>query len=169
MMDRVLSWSFGLALAGLLLAMSFQKFFGLDPNPVFGLIAARSGIGFFEPGLRYITGALELIAAVLVLWPALRKRGAQLGLVVALGAIAFHLSPWLGWQIPKPDALSQALAQGLSAQQIAALNLPTDKGAMFLLAVAIAALAGVSIFVERGLARTREAEAKPHHHVTSFA
>ncbi|MBX3479895.1 MAG: hypothetical protein KF842_05815 [Caulobacter sp.] len=169
MMDRVLSWSFGLALAGLLLAMSFQKFFGLDPNPVFGLIEARSGIGLFEPVLRYVTGALELIAAGLVLWPAMRKRGAQLGLVVALGAIGFHLSPWLGWQIPKLDALSRALAQGMTAQQIDALNLPTDKGAMFLLAVAIAALAGVSIFVEQGLARSREAAAKPHHPVTSFA
>jgi uncharacterized membrane protein YphA (DoxX/SURF4 family) len=149
MMDRVLSWSFGLALAGLLLAMSFQKFFGLDPNPIFGLIAARSGIGLFEPGLRYVTAVLELVAAVLVLWPAMRQRGAILGLVVALGAIAFHLSPWLGWQVPKLGPLSHALAQGMTAAQIDALNLPTDKGAMFLLAVAIAALAGVSIFIER--------------------
>jgi uncharacterized membrane protein YphA (DoxX/SURF4 family) len=156
MMDRVLSWSFGLGLAALLLAMSFQKFLGLDPNPVFGLIEARSGIGFFEPGLRYVTAVLELLAAALVLWPATRKRGAQLGLLVAAGAIAFHLSPWLGWQVPKPGPLSQALAQGLSAQQIDALNLPTDKGAMFLLALAIAALAVVSIFVERGLARAKE-------------
>jgi hypothetical protein len=155
MMDRVLSWSFSLALAALLLAMSFQKVFGLDPNPVFGLIEARSGIGFFEPGLRYITAALELIAAGLAIWPATRKRGAQLGLLVALGAIAFHLSPWLGWQIPSPVRLSQALAQGMTAAQIDALNLPTDKGAMFLLAGAIAALAVFSIFVERGQAYAR--------------
>lgn len=149
MMDRVLSWSFGLALAGLLLVMSFQKFFGLDPNPVFGLIAARSGIGLFEPGLRYVTAVLELIAAALVLWPAMRQRGAMLGLFVAAGAIVFHLSPWLGWQVPKAGPLSQALAQGMTAAQIEVLNLPTDKGAMFLLAVAIAVLAGISIFVER--------------------
>jgi hypothetical protein len=135
MMDRVLSWSFGLALAGLLLVMSFQKVFGLDPNPVFGLIAARSGISLFEPGLRYVTAVLELIAAALVLWPAMRQRGAMLGLFVAAGAIIFHLSP--------------CLAQGMTAAQIEALNLPTDKGAMFLLAVAIAVLAGISIFVER--------------------
>lgn len=155
MMDRVLSWSFALALAGFLLAMSFQKFFGYDPNPVFGLIAARSGIDLFEPGLRYVTGVLELIAAALVLWPAMRQRGAMLGLFVAAGAIVFHLSPWLGWQVPKAAPLSQALAQGMTAAQIDALNLPTDKGAMFLLAIAIAALAVVSIFVERSNLWTR--------------
>ncbi len=154
MMDRVLSWSFSLALAGLLLAMSFQKVFGLDPNPVFGLIAARSGIGLFEPGLRYVTALLELIAAGLVLWPAMRQRGAMLGLFVAGGAIVFHLSPWLGWQVPKAGPLSQALAQGMTAAQIDALNLPTDKGAMFLLALAIAALAAMSIYVERNNAFT---------------
>ncbi len=155
MMDRMLSWSFGLALAGLLLAMSYQKFFGFDPNPVFGLIAARSGIGLFEPGLRYLTAVLELVAAGLVLWPAMRQRGAMLGLFVALGAIAFHLSPWLGWQVPKPAQLSEALARGMTAAQIDALNLPTDKGSMFLLACAIAVLAVVSIFVERNNLFTR--------------
>lgn len=168
MMDRVLSWSFGLALAGLLLAMSFQKVFGLDPNPVFGLIALKSGIGFFEPGLRYITAGLEFAAAVLVVWPAMRLRGAQLGLFVAAGAIVFHLSPWLGWEIPKPGPLSAALAQGLTVQQIEALNIPTDHGAMFLLAVAIAAVSVGSIFAERGLARSKAAS-KVHRPVGAFA
>ncbi|HYE46345.1 MAG TPA: hypothetical protein VEA44_11305 [Caulobacter sp.] len=155
MMDRVVSWSFALALAGFLLFMSFQKFFGLDPNPVFGLIEARSGIGFFEPGMRYITAVLELAAAALVVWPRTRIRGAQLGLLVAIGAIVFHLTPWLGWQVPRLEPLSQALAQGLTAAQIDALNLGTDKGAMFLLAIAIAALAAASIFVERSQARAK--------------
>ena len=152
MMDRVLSWSFALALAGFLLFMSFQKFFGFDPNPVFGLIEARSGIGLFEPGVRYLVAVVELAAAVLVVWPRTRMRGAQLGLLVALGAIAFHLSPWLGWQVPSLAPLSEALARGLTAAQIDALNLGTDHGAMFLLAVTIAALAAASIFVERSQA-----------------
>lgn len=168
MMDRVLSWSFGLALAGLLLAMSFQKFFGFDPNPVFGLIAAKSGIGLFEPGLRYLTAVLELVAAGLIIWPATRQRGAILGLFIALSALAFHLSPWLGWQIPKLGPLSQALAQGMTAAQIQALNLPTDGGTMALLAIVIAVLAGISIFVERSnlFARTHPAS-KPER--ASFA
>ena len=157
MMERVLGWTFGLMLAALLFAVGIQKFVGLDPNPVFGLIEARSGIGVFEPGLRYVTGVLEMIAVILVLWPATRARGAQLGLLVALGAIAFHLSPWLGIQLPRLPELSAALAQGRTAAEIAAMNLPTDKGAMFLLAIAIAAVAVASIFVERAKAKADSA------------
>ena len=70
--------------------------------------------------------------------------------------------------MPRPVPLSQALAQGMTAAQIDALNLPTDKGAMFLLALAIAALAGISIFIERSnlFARTHPAS-KPER--ASFA
>lgn len=157
MMERVLSWTFGLMLAALLFAVGIQKFVGLDPNPVFGLIAARSGLGFFEPGLRYVTGALEMAAVLLALWPATRMRGAQLGLVVAVGAIGFHLSPWLGVQLPHLPELSAALAQGRTPAEIAAMNLPTDNGTMFILAILIAAVAVVSIIVERAKAKAESA------------
>lgn len=167
MMERVLSWSFAIALAALLFAVSIQKFVGYDPNPVFGLIAARSGISFFEPGMRYVTGVLELIALALVLWPATRKRGAQLGLLVALGAIGFHLSPWLGVQVPRLADLSAALAQGKTAAEIAAMNLPTDKGAMFILAVAIAIVAVILVFVER--AKTVAMAPKPKRPIGAYA
>lgn len=149
MIERVLSWALALTLAALLLFEVWQAFFWLSPNAVFGLIAARSGIGFFEPGLRYITGALEVAAVVMLLVPRTRVWGAELALLVVAGAIAFHLSPWLGITIPMPDLVSPLLAQGKSAAEIAAMNLPTDKGAMFLLAVAIAALSAGLVLVER--------------------
>lgn len=157
MMERVLSWTFGLMLAALLFAVGIQKFVGLDPNPVFGLIEARSGLGFFEPGLRYVTGVLEMAAVLLVLWPATRMRGAQLGLVVAIGAIGFHMSPWLGVRLPRLQDLSAALAQGRTPDEIAAMNLPTDNGTMFILAIFIAATAVVSIIVERAKAKAESA------------
>lgn len=157
MMERVLSWTFALMLAAFLFAVGLQKFIGLDPNPVFGLIEARSGLGFFEPGLRYVTGVLEMAAVLLALWPATRIRGAQLGLVVATGAIGFHLSPWLGVQLPHLEELSAALAQGRTPDEIAAMNLPTDNGTMFILAVVIAATAVVSIIVERAKAKAERA------------
>lgn len=157
MMERVLSWTFGLMLAALLFAVGIQKFVGLDPNPVFGLIEARSGLGFFEPGLRYVTGVLEMAAVLMALWPATRMRGAQLGLVVAIGAIGFHLSPWLGVRLPRLPDLSAALAQGRTPDEIAAMNLPTDNGTMFILAIFIAATAVVSIVVERAKAKVENA------------
>ncbi|ATQ41959.1 hypothetical protein [Caulobacter mirabilis] len=167
MMERVLSWTFGLMLAVLLFGTGIYKFVGPDPNPVFGLIAARSGIGIFEPWLRYATGVVELIAVLMVLWPATRMRGAQLGLLVALGAIVFHLTPWLGIQVPRLPELSAALAEGRTAAQIAAMNLPTDKGAMFLLALAIAGVAIASYFTEK--AKQRASAPKAPRPMGAFA
>jgi len=160
MMERVLSWTFASALALLLLFQVYQAFFWLDPNPVFGLIAARSGIGFFEPGLRYLTGVLELAAAVMLIIPRTRGWGARLAAAVVIGALAFHLSPWLGIQVPDPEVVSRALALGHTAAAIDANNLPTDNGAMFILALAILALSVMSILAERALARASEPKAR---------
>jgi hypothetical protein len=49
--------------------------------------------------------------------------------------------------------VSQALAQGKSAADIAAMNLPTDKGGLFLLALAIAVLSAGTVFVEKAKVR----------------
>jgi hypothetical protein len=149
MIERVMSWALALTLAALLLFEVWQALLWLTPNAVFGLIALRSGISFFEPGMRYITAGLELIAVFLLLWPAMRVRGAQLALLVVLGAIAFHLSPWLGIAVPRPDIVSPMLAHGYSAAELDSFHLPTDHGAMFLLALAIAGLSVGLIFVER--------------------
>ena len=87
----------------LLLAAGFI-FFGVQKfgttNPVFSIIAERSGIGLFEPLVRMMTGAGELLAALMLLIPAARKLGTLLGLAILIGAIGFHLSPWLGINVP---------------------------------------------------------------------
>jgi hypothetical protein len=161
MMERVLSWTFGLALALVLLFEVYQAFFWLDPSPVFGLIALRSGIDLFEPGLRYVTGTLELAAAMMLIIPRTRGWGARLAAVVALGAVGFHLSPWLGIQMPSPVPLSTALDEGWSAAEIASLNLPNDHGTMFILALTILALSLLTILAERAVARTSLPKVKP--------
>lgn len=153
MMERVLSWALGLTLAVLLLVVAFLQMSGPAPNPIFGLIAARSHIGLFEPYGRYLVVFLELVAVAGVVYPRTRSRGATLALVVALGAIVLHLSPWLGVQLAQGPAVSQALAQGRSAAEIAAMGLPTDKGGLFLLALAIDVLAAGVIFVEKAKVR----------------
>ncbi len=153
MMERVLSWALGLTLAVLLLIVAFLQITGSTPNPVFGLLAARSHIALFEPWARYLVVLLEVVALLGVIYPKTRSQGAILALVVSLGAIVLQLSPWLGVQLPQGVAVSQALAQGKSAAEIAAMNLPTDKGGLFLLALAIAVLSAGTMFVEKAKVR----------------
>ena len=76
-----------------------QKFTG--PNPIFAKIALNSGIDLFEPVIRMLTGAGELTTGVLLLLPKTRKFGVLLGLPILIGAIGFHLSPWLGINVPE--------------------------------------------------------------------
>ncbi len=83
-----------LLLAAFLLMMGLQKF-GAE-NIIFATIAERSGLGFFEPGIRILTGIAELVAAALLILPKTRLFGAMGAVAVIGGAILFHLSPWLG-------------------------------------------------------------------------
>ena len=167
MMERVVGWAFALTLAVLLLFEAGSVFLGPQPNAVFGLIAARSGLAFFEPGMRYVTGVLEVLAVILLILPRTRAAGAGLALAVVLGALAFHLSPWLGISLPQPAALSAALAAHKTSTEIAQMNLPTDHGAMFMLAVAIAVLSVAVLLTER--AKLKAAMPKPKRPAGAFA
>jgi hypothetical protein len=149
MMERVLSWALGLTLAVLLFVVVFVQMTGPTPNPIFGIIAARSHIGLVEPFGRYLVALAEVVALGLAVYPRTRVRGAQLAIAIAVGAVALHLSPWLGIELQQGPAVAQALAQGKSAADIAAMGLPTDKGAMFLLSMAIMVLAAGTVFVEQ--------------------
>jgi len=88
----------------LLLAIAFA-FFGImkyieNPNVVFSTIADRSGMDIFEPFVRMLTGIGELVTAALLIMPKTRKLGILTGLAILIGAIGFHLSPWLGINVP---------------------------------------------------------------------
>lgn len=87
----------------IILAIGFI-FFGVQKfgatNPIFSIIAQRSGISLFEPVIRMATGAGELAAAALLLYPKTRNLGILAGLAILIGAIGFHLSPWLGINVP---------------------------------------------------------------------
>ncbi len=79
-------------------------FFGVQKfgptNPIFSVIAEKSGISLFEPVIRMLTGVAEIVTAILILVPRTRLLGALAGLGVLAGAIGFHLSPWLGISVP---------------------------------------------------------------------
>ncbi len=91
---KILNWGLAILIAAFFVMMGSQKFMGA--NPIFQYIAEHSGIGLFEPGVRMLTGAAEIAAALLILLPRTRTLGALLAIAVLAGAIVFHLSPWLG-------------------------------------------------------------------------
>jgi len=87
-----------LALGAGFLFFGAQKFGAA--NPVFEIIADRSGIDLFEPLIRRLTGVAELTAGILLILPLTRAYASLLGLGILAGAIGFHLSPWLGINVP---------------------------------------------------------------------
>jgi len=90
----ILRWVLALTLAAFLLFMGAQKF-GTD-NIIFATIAENSGIALFEPQIRVMVGVVEIMAALMLTTPKLRTNGARIALLLLVGAIGFHLSPWLG-------------------------------------------------------------------------
>jgi hypothetical protein len=92
--------SLSYALAAGFLFFGAQKF-GVE-NAVFEIIAERSGIDIFEPVIRRLTGVAELVTAALFLVPnaRIKKLASLSAAAVLLGAIGFHLSPWLGINVP---------------------------------------------------------------------
>lgn len=128
---HLISW----ALALFLIFMFVQATFHPLPNPpegsvkfldlpgdniVFQTLATRSGIPIFEPTIRTLTGMMEVLAAFLLFLPFTRRLGAVLATLILGGAVAFHMSPWLGREIPV--SLNPA-------------NTATDGGALFTLAI----------------------------------
>lgn len=100
---NVLRWILALVLAGLFLFMASFKFMPEitgEANPIFPLLAERTGIALIEPYFRWMTGAVEIITGLLLIAPRTRMMGAGLGLMILLGALTAHFSPYLGIDIP---------------------------------------------------------------------
>lgn len=108
------SWVLAFALAAFFLHITFHpladptpgyvKFF--DPpgeNLPFSLLAERSGITLFEPAGRFVTGILEVIAAILLILPFSRRFAAGLAVLLTGAAVVLHLTPWLGREIALPE------------------------------------------------------------------
>lgn len=146
---RVLSWILAIGLAGALIGMvALPKLIGPSPNPIFALIAGRSGIALFEPFVRIATGLAEVASAVLLVLPRTRRFGAALAAAITLGAIGFHLTPWLGVQLPNMAQLEPLLQEGKTVAEIDSLELPTDGGALFMMALGFLVMAVVILWIE---------------------
>jgi putative oxidoreductase len=82
----LVSWGLQLLVAGILLQTLFFKFTGAEES-----VYIFSTLGV-EPWGRIGSGVVELVAALLLLTPALVTYGAALTLAVMAGAIVSHLS-----------------------------------------------------------------------------
>lgn len=80
------SWVLGLFLAVMLLWVAADTLAPQPPakNHLFGVFRATSGIAYFEPLGRFAVGALEVLAALLILVPVTRRFGAIIGFLVML-------------------------------------------------------------------------------------
>jgi hypothetical protein len=147
---RIVSWVLAIGLAAaLVFLVGLPKFVGPEPNPIFALIAGRTGVSLFEPYVRYAVGGAELGAAILLIMPRTRFYGALVAGAVAIGAIVFHLSPFLGTEIPRMDRLVPLLKEGRTVAEIDAMNLSTDGGALFMTALVFLAAAAALAWLER--------------------
>ncbi|MEM8772923.1 MAG: hypothetical protein AAGD92_14845 [Pseudomonadota bacterium] len=104
----ILKWILALAVGGFLIFFGFMKFSGgAHIFPYIEYKASGAGVPLAElayPLGNYATGALELLAGVLLILPMTRSFGAKLAILPFLGAVAFHLSPFLG--VVTPDAFA---------------------------------------------------------------
>ena len=92
----------------------FFKFSGAEESIyIFQTIENWIGLAFFEPGMRYGIGIMELIASVLLFVPGYRAYGALLALGIISGAIFFHLFSPLGIVVNGDGGLLFVMALGV--------------------------------------------------------
>ena len=115
---QVLSWIVRLVAAAILLQTLFFKFTGA-PESVY--IFSRLGM---EPLGRYGSGAVELLASILLLLPRTSVFGALLALGVMTGAIGSHL-------------------------MVLGIDVQGDGGTLFALALTVTACSTVELFLRR--------------------
>ena len=91
--QTILSWVLQLAAAVIMGQTLFFKFTGApEPIYIFTTLCA-------EPYGRWLAGISELVAVVLLLWPAMAGAGALLGMGVMSGALLAHLTTKLGIEV----------------------------------------------------------------------
>ncbi len=117
----IMRWVMALMLAAFFIYMGAQKF-GTH-NVIFDIIAQKSGISLFEPQIRVMTGVAEIFAALLIIAPKFRVQGLMLALAILIGAIGFHLSPWLGISIEGLDTSVFVMALGALVLTVAVFTM----------------------------------------------
>ena len=148
-----LRWILALAVGGFLIMFGVLKFTGgAHIFPFIEYKAGAAGAPFAEfayPLGNYATGALELLAGILLILPMTRSLGARIAVLPFLGAVAFHLSPFLGVTTPDgyadPKPVDVIAAGGPFARSDF-----SEAASMSLFIIALAGLAAaiVNVFIQ---------------------
>lgn len=137
----LLSWILVLFLIGAILHWTIHPL--PDPNKgfvllydlpgehlLFSMLAERSGLEIFEPGLRVALGGVFLLAALMMLISPARRFGAILTCLCCGMLILAHLSPWGSLELAGNEAGDE-----------------TDGGAAFYLTVAVLTAAALLVWI----------------------
>lgn len=92
-------------------------------NPVFPLLAKNTGIALVEPYFRWITGIAEIVTGLLLIAPRTRLAGAGMGLLILIGALTAHFSPFLGIDVPDAGPTIFYMAIGMTVLTLLVLSL----------------------------------------------
>ena len=118
MVKNIILWICRTVAAVIMLQTLFFKFTGAEES-----VYIFSTVGL-EPWGRYLVGALELVAAMLILVPATSWLGAGLALALMAGALGMHLT-------------------------LLGISVMNDGGYLFFLALAVAICSAVVLLFER--------------------
>lgn len=135
LLNRLLTVALGL----FLISAGVAKF---TTGHVFQYIEFKSGIDLFYPFVNNLTGVAEILAGLAILYRPTRLFGAAGAAALMIGAIGFHLSPWLGTSIPTE------LADGAAAPWDAADFSTATTPASFILAIVAAIRAALILRAE---------------------
>ena len=151
----ILRWMLALGLGGFLIFFGVMKFTGgAHIFPYIEYKASAAGVPFAEmayPLGAYATGALELVAGLLLIAPMTRSLGSKLAVLPFLGAVAFHLSPFLG--VTTPDGYADPKPVDMLAAGGPFARSDFSEGAsmaLFMMAVAGLAASIVNVFIQKG-------------------
>ncbi len=121
-LNRILT----IALALFLISAGVAKF---TTGHVFQYIEYKSGVDLFYPFINNLTGMAEILAGTAILYRPARLLASALAAALMVGAVGFHLSPWLGLSVPT------GLADGATSPWDSADFTTTATSMTFVLAV----------------------------------
>lgn len=141
-----------IALGLFLISAGVAKF---TTGHVFQYIEFKSGIDLFYPFVNNLTGIAEILAGAAILYRPTRLLGAASAAALMVGAIGFHLSPWLGTSIPT------GLVDDAASPWVAADFAATTSSMTFVLAVVSAVRASLIVRAELRDRRENNTTAMP--------